>query len=291
MAPRRSSLDDRNSMTALPSSPLVVGNAIAASAFDQLRRLGVKCILNVTTDIVEPHPSELGSDIQWHRIPLHDLEDEDISEAVGDALSIIDRIAAAGGKVLVHCHEGRSRSVSMCLAYFITRERMPLADALSFIQVHRPEAQPNAGFLRQLMALERSTLNKCSMGVKDLPKGKPKCLSCEICGQAVGLKSALATHMKLKHSSEEPIMSTPTPQGSRVDAETVACNGYSTCSTSSQVSKPSVAEQKRAHVEKELTVLLSRHAPAKVANIPNLLDKWAGREWDLLAEVTAKYAF
>jgi len=261
---------------------LVVGGAPAASAFGLMRKLGVTCILNVTSDLTEPHEADLGSDIQWHRIPLHDLEDEDISEAVADALSIIDGIAAAGGKVLVHCHEGRSRSVSVCLAYFITRERMPLAEALSFIQVHRPEAQPNAGFLKQLMALERSTLHKCSMGVKDLPKGKPKCLSCDICGQVVGLKTALATHMKQKHPLEDPIMSTPTPQGYRGDAES---------GTTSHAAKPSVAEQKRRHVEKELTILLTRENPAKVANIPNLLDKWAGREWDLLAEVTAKYAF
>lgn len=284
--------EEKKTIAALPHSPLLVGGATAASAFSLMRKLGVTCILNVTSDLTEPHQSDLGSDIQWHRIPLHDLEDEDISEAIGDALSIIDRIAAAGGKVLVHCHEGRSRSVTMCLAYFITRERMPLADALSFIQVHRPEAQPNAGFLRQLMALERATLHTSSMGVKDLPKSKPKCLSCDICGQVVGLKTALATHMKLKHSSDAAIMSTPTPQGNRVHRETVSsCNGSGTCSTSTHVSKPAVGGSQPSIVEQELTVLLCRENPSKVANIPHLLEKWAGREWELLAEVTAKYAF
>lgn len=257
MISRRSVPADKCSVTALPSSPLLVGGATAGSSFDMMRKKNVKCVLNVTTDLPEPHQSELGCDIEWHRIPLQDTEDQDISEALEQGLSIIDRVAATGGKVLIHCHEGRSRSVTLCLAYFITRDRTPLADALSFVQLHRPEAQPNAGFMRQLMDLELSTLATKSMHLNELPKGKPKCLTCAICGQSVGLKSALASHMKLKHNT---------------DAATLSAVGA------------------RAVIEKELTALLQRVNPAKVANIPNLLDKYAGREHELLAQVTAKYA-
>lgn len=248
---------DKNCVTALPPSPLIVGNAGAPNALDALRRLGVKCFLNVTTDLAELHESELGGDIEWHRIPLQDTEDQDITEALEEALSIIDRVAATGGKILVYCHEGRSRSVSVCLAYFITRDRMSLADALGLIKSRRPEVQPNAGFLRQLMALELSALGSSSMKIRDLPKGKPKCLMCDICGQSVGLKSAFASHLKLKHNT---------------DAATVAALGV-----------PAI-------IERELTELLQRVNPAKVANIPSLLEKFAGREQELLAQVTLKYA-
>jgi atypical dual specificity phosphatase len=248
---------DKNTATLLPSTPLVVGNAASANAFDMMRKLGITCVLNVTTDIPEPHQSEMGKEIEWHRISLDDAEDQDLSDALDEGLSIIDRIVATGGKVLVHCHEGRSRSVSMCLAYFVTRERMPLAEALNFIKSHRPEAQPNAGFLKQLMALELSTLGSSSLNQKDLPKSKPKCLTCEICGQSVGLKSALASHMKLKHATD-----------------------FATLSTLGV----------RAVIENELTALLQRANPSKAQNIPHLLDKYAGREQELYAQVTAKYA-
>lgn len=247
---------DKNCVTALPPSPLLVGNAGAPSALDAVRRLGVKCLLNVTTDLAELQDSELGGDIEYHRIPLQDTEDQDITDALDKGLRIIDRIAAAGGKVLVYCHEGRSRSVSFCLAYFITRDRMSLADALSFVKSLRPEINPNAGFLRQLMTLEHSALGCSSMTLRELPKGKPKCLTCDICGQSVGLKSAMASHLKLKHNT---------------DAATVAALGVP------------------ALIEKELTELLQRVNPSKVANIPSLLDKFAGREQELLAQVTAKY--
>lgn len=230
---------------------------MAGNAFDLMRTKGVKCVLNVTTDLVEPHHTELGSDIEWHRIPLHDAEDQDITEALDDSLRIMDPVIAAGGRVLIHCHEGRSRSVTLCLAYLIARSHMPLADALSFIKSHRPEAQPNAGFMKQLMALEFSTLGFNSMQQKQVPKGKPKCLSCEVCGQVVGLQSALASHMKLKHGT---------------DIATVASLGA------------------RSVIEKELTELLQCVNPSKVANIPNLLAKYAGREHELYNMVTAKYA-
>merc|ERR1712187_896594 len=95
-----------------------------------------------------------------------------------------------------------------------------------------------------------------SMTSKELLKGKPKCLTCEICGQSVGLKSALASHMKLKHGT---------------NAETVASLGV------------------RAVVEKELTTLLQRANPSKGGNIPQLLEKYTGKEQDLLAQVKAKY--
>lgn len=257
MNSRRRQPIDRTCVAVLPSSQLVIGDGKAASAFDLMRSLDVRCILNVTTDIVEPHQSELGPDIEWHRIPLQDTENEEISEALNEAMGIIDEVAAAGGKILVHCHEGRSRSVTVCLAYLITRNYIPLADALDFVKAHRPQAQPNPGFLKQLMALERSTLGTSSLRPQELPKGRPKCLSCEICGQSVGLKSALASHLKLKHDT---------------DAATVAAVGV-----------PAI-------IEKELTALLQRVNPSKVANIPNLLEKYAGREQELLAQVTAKYA-
>mmetsp|Transcript_15092 Transcript_15092/g.23831 ORF Transcript_15092/g.23831 Transcript_15092/m.23831 type:complete len:261 (-) Transcript_15092:161-943(-) len=255
MASRRNTALDRRHMTCLPSSPLLIGNAVSASSFDAMQQLGVRCILNVTADLVEPTASELGN-IEWHRIPLHDTEDQDLTNALNEGLVIIDRVSATGGKVLIHCHEGRSRSVTLALAHLITRNRMSLADAIGLVKSHRPEAQPNAGFMRQLMALELSTLGANSMSSRELPKSRPRCLSCDICGQSVGLKSALESHLKLKHDT---------------DSATLAAIGV------------------RAIVEKELTVLLQRANPAKVANIPNLLEKYGGKEHELLAQVMAKY--
>jgi hypothetical protein len=53
------------------------------------------------------------------RIPISDMEEEDIGCYFDEARSFIDSAAAAGGAVLVHCHEGKSRSATLVLAYFM----------------------------------------------------------------------------------------------------------------------------------------------------------------------------
>eukprot|EP00928_Gymnodinium_smaydae_P081039 TRINITY_DN64618_c0_g1_i1.p1 TRINITY_DN64618_c0_g1~~TRINITY_DN64618_c0_g1_i1.p1 ORF type:complete len:670 (+),score=118.86 TRINITY_DN64618_c0_g1_i1:37-2046(+) len=165
--------------TELPSTPLLVGGATSL-CFHVLRKVGVTHIVNCTKDLPEPSREELGSDLQWHRLQLADVEGQDLSGAFDEALRIVDGAHAAGGKVLFHCHEGKSRSVSMCVAYLISRERRTLADALTFVKSKRP-IRPNAGFLKQLVALELSTLGSNSVLPDDLPKGKPILSSASRC--------------------------------------------------------------------------------------------------------------
>jgi len=187
----------------LAPAPLLVGGATSAGCFHYLRKAGVTCILNCSADLPAPPPAALGRDIKWHRLVLEDTEDQDLSQAFEAALQIIDEVAKAGGRVLVHCHEGKSRSCSICLAYMVSRERRPLAEALAFLKSQRREAKPNLGFWTQLLALELATLGSNSAAAGDMPKGKPKALTCEICGEAVGLTAgSLDAHMKLKHRDQ-----------------------------------------------------------------------------------------
>lgn len=131
-------------------------------------------ILNCTTDLPEPPPDILGDTLKWHRLALEDTEEQDVATCFEDGLRIIDEIVKEGGRVFIHCHEGKSRSVSLCLAYFITREKRPLAAALSFMKKRRPQCRPNLGFMKQLLSLELATLGSNSLTEEDLPKGKPK---------------------------------------------------------------------------------------------------------------------
>ncbi|CAE7469986.1 Dual specificity protein phosphatase PHS1 [Symbiodinium microadriaticum] len=153
-----------------PKAPLFVGGATSL-CLHVLRKLGVTHILNCTEDLPAPSEEELG-DLNWRRLALPDHEDQDLSETLKSALQVIAEAEEAGGKILVHCHEGKSRSVSVCLAYLISRQ-MPLADALAYVKSKRPIARPNAGFLRQLMSFELETLGTNSTLPEELLKGKP----------------------------------------------------------------------------------------------------------------------
>ena len=87
-------------------------------------------------------------------------------------VEFLDAALASGGKVLVNCHLGVSRSAACVLAYLLTRHHMTQADAMDKVMTHtctlyfqRSEnefqvrrhrlVRPNEGFLRQLTELER----------------------------------------------------------------------------------------------------------------------------------------
>merc|ERR1711957_254534 len=145
-----------------------------AGCLHYLRKVGIVCIMNLTEDLAAPPAEALGTDIRWERLPLQDVEDQDLSAAFRVGLEMIDKVIETGGRVLVHCHEGKSRSVSMCVAYLIVRERLNLKEALAFVKCRRRESNPNAGFMKQLLALELTELGSNSMTIDELPKGKPK---------------------------------------------------------------------------------------------------------------------
>lgn len=169
----------------LSPSPLLVG-PITAVCCHLLRKLGVTLIINCTADLPPPTPTALGEDLRWSRLALEDTEEQDLSVCLEEGLRLIDEAVKSGGRVLVHCFEGKSRSVALCLAYLVTRERRPLAEALSFVKARRPQSRPNASFLRQLLALELQVLGKNSLSEQELPRGKPKLASAGTAGPVAG---------------------------------------------------------------------------------------------------------
>lgn len=87
-----------------------LSDAVGASSTHTLRHLGITHILNATEDLLGPDPS-LGA--TWVRCSLRDIEEEDISPFFEVATRFIDGALSTGGRVLVHCHAGRSRSCSL----------------------------------------------------------------------------------------------------------------------------------------------------------------------------------
>ncbi|CAJ1005949.1 putative Dual specificity phosphatase, catalytic domain containing protein [Leishmania naiffi] len=58
--------------------------------------------------------------------------------------------------VLVHCQKGRSRSVTIVLAYLIYTNGWSVAEAMKYVGTRRPCAEPNIGFMEELRKLQES---------------------------------------------------------------------------------------------------------------------------------------
>lgn len=80
------------------------------------------------------------SDSPDHRI---DLRFEECFEFIQDALG-------KGGRVLIHCFQGVSRSASVVLGYLIAYHNMSFHQSLHFLKEKRGQINPNYGFIQQL---------------------------------------------------------------------------------------------------------------------------------------------
>jgi hypothetical protein len=93
-------------------------------------------------------------------IPIWDMEGVNITEHFEKVLGFIDDARATGGRVLVHCRAGISRSATFVLAYMLHSGYAPtLRDALRMVMDHRPYVLPNPSFREQLLEYEMSRVS------------------------------------------------------------------------------------------------------------------------------------
>lgn len=70
------------------------------------------------------------------------------------------QVKLSGGKTLIHCVAGVSRSASLCLAYLVKYEGYTLRDSYSTVKNLREIIRPNVGFFKQLIEFEKETTGK-----------------------------------------------------------------------------------------------------------------------------------
>lgn len=64
-----------------------------------------------------------------------------------------------GGRVLIHCQAGVSRSSTIAIAYVMVKLSMTMLEAFHFVKSKRPIVAPNFNFMGQLLDFE-SSLNQ-----------------------------------------------------------------------------------------------------------------------------------
>ncbi|XP_040285861.1 dual specificity phosphatase 28 [Bufo bufo] len=130
---------------------LMISNARAACKKDLLLAEGVTCCINVSRR--QPFPD---FEVRTLRVPVVDDPLQNLSLYFDQCVELIDSTIKSGGKCLVYCKHGRSRSATICIAYLIKHWSMSLEDAFQMVKAVRPSVEPNAGFWSQLESYEKS---------------------------------------------------------------------------------------------------------------------------------------
>ncbi|KAG5855319.1 hypothetical protein ANANG_G00047850 [Anguilla anguilla] len=134
---------------------LYLGSAYHASRQDYLSDLQITALLNVSRR--DTQQSKGHFHYKW--IPVEDSHMADISSHFQEAIEFIDFVKQEGGKVLVHCEAGISRSPTICMAYIMKTKSLQLEEAFDFIKQRRALISPNFGFMGQLLQFESEVLS------------------------------------------------------------------------------------------------------------------------------------
>eukprot|EP00929_Paragymnodinium_shiwhaense_P090959 TRINITY_DN51028_c0_g1_i1.p1 TRINITY_DN51028_c0_g1~~TRINITY_DN51028_c0_g1_i1.p1 ORF type:complete len:268 (+),score=50.90 TRINITY_DN51028_c0_g1_i1:206-1009(+) len=118
-----------------------------------LKQHGITHILNVALEC-DPTP-EVQEACKVLHIPVRESPLTDIRAHFDEAFAFIDEARKdEGGRVLVHCFEGRNRSASFVLGYLMITEKWLLGKAFHHAKAARDLVDPNLGYLKQLRDLE-----------------------------------------------------------------------------------------------------------------------------------------
>ncbi|MBA0651462.1 hypothetical protein Goklo_018786 [Gossypium klotzschianum] len=137
------------------STDIMISTIHRISAYSTLE---VLMLINVLSPIVHPKVAFNGYSKTFLFLfeTVLDKEDTNLSQYFDECFNFIDEAKREGGGVLVHCFVGKSRSVTIVVAYLMKKHGMSLSQALEHVRSKRPLASPNPGFIQQLKEFEKS---------------------------------------------------------------------------------------------------------------------------------------
>jgi predicted protein tyrosine phosphatase len=117
---------------------------------DELIKLGITHIFNISRN----HYRDYKTLIEM-KYKIEDHSDENILLILPNIIEKIKDLNDNGSKIFVHCFAGVSRSATVVLYYLMFYHKYSLESAFRFLRSKRMGIQPNPGFIRQLISLEK----------------------------------------------------------------------------------------------------------------------------------------
>lgn len=136
---------------------LYLGDFEAAQDRKLLKSRGITHIVNCAI--------ELGDHAMPGFTTLHlnidDVPEQPLVPALNASYTFIDEaLRNPRARVFVHCYAGISRSSSVVIHYLMRKHRAPYNWVLKEVRARRPIVQPNEGFERTLMKIEKALASR-----------------------------------------------------------------------------------------------------------------------------------
>eukprot|EP00744_Colponema_vietnamica_P004429 GILI01006617.1.p1 GENE.GILI01006617.1~~GILI01006617.1.p1 ORF type:complete len:255 (+),score=42.05 GILI01006617.1:153-917(+) len=107
----------------------------AEGAGPALKAKGITHVLNLARE--QPLGEENRPDVVYVTIPMNDDHQEDLYERLMEAHAFINTAKREGGKVLVHCRRGISRSPTIVVSYLMKYNHLTYDQALAYVEARR----------------------------------------------------------------------------------------------------------------------------------------------------------
>lgn len=144
---------------------IYIGDAASAKNKTFLRIMGITHVLNAAegcrygqVDTGHSYYRDMPN-IRYMGFQMMDAPSTNISRYFYVAAKFIESAINSGGKVLVHCVVGVSRSATCVLAYLMICRKMTAVEAIRTVRMRR-DIHPNDGFLQQLADLDMELRRK-----------------------------------------------------------------------------------------------------------------------------------
>ena len=102
------------------------------------------------------HHENLPDDVGYKKVELNDSTSQGMYDLFDEMVELLDSCSKDGIKTIIHCYEGKSRSVTFVLAYLMKMEGMKLKEAFEFVKERRSIILPNVSFMQQLGRYEET---------------------------------------------------------------------------------------------------------------------------------------
>ena len=165
-----------------------------ASDTAQLKKNNITHIINAAGS----NCANVSTDIRYLTLNLKDNTKENIECVFYMCIDFIMKAKEQNGKVLIHCYQGRSRSVAIAMAYYIYKYKTSVEKTLTYIQSKRPRADPNLGFIIQLELFYRRITNEknynfCVFSIASFSENQPDIIVARLIYSSLSNYSEMST--------------------------------------------------------------------------------------------------